>query len=114
MRILIATLLFATGCYHYTFEQRRPAPGERLVRHEERKPTYLNGLVGTGSVSATKYCAAPVRTELQVRATDVLLSIATLLIYTPHTLYVTCGTDPATARRDIDGRGPATTATLSR
>jgi hypothetical protein len=30
------------------------------------------------------------RTELRVTATDVAIGIATLLIYVPHTLYVTC------------------------
>lgn len=78
------------SCYHYTFEHRAVAPGEPLVRHEHRVPTYINGLVGTGSIDVTKDCAQPIRTELQVRPTDVLLSIVTLLIYTPHTLYVVC------------------------
>jgi Bor protein len=87
---LASIIVLATGCYHYTFEQRQPAPGEALIRHERRVPTWLNGLVGTGSVDTAQYCAQPVRTELQVRATDVLLSLVTLLIYTPHTLYVTC------------------------
>jgi len=67
-----------------------------------RKPTWLNGFVGTGRVVTAKYCEDPVRTELQVRATDVLISIATLLIYIPHTLYVTCGVpldDARTAAR---------------
>jgi hypothetical protein len=84
-------LVLASGCYHYSFEQRQPAPGEVLVRHTVRVATWVNGLVGTGRVDTTQYCAQPVRTELQVRATDVLLSLVTLLIYTPHTLYITCG-----------------------
>ena len=47
-------------------------------------------LIGTGKIDVTRYCPDPIRTELQVRATDVLLSMVTLLVYTPHTLYVTC------------------------
>ena len=91
MRALIAIgLATLAGCYHYTFEHRAPKPGERIVRHEHRVPTYINGLVGTGSIDVTRDCAQPIRTELEVRPTDVLLSIVTLLIYTPHTLYVVC------------------------
>jgi hypothetical protein len=86
----VLAVVLAAGCYHYSFEQRQPAPGEVLVRHTVRVPTWVNGLVGTGRVDVTQYCAQPVRTELEVRATDVLLSLVTLLIYTPHTLYITC------------------------
>jgi hypothetical protein len=78
------------GCFHYVFDQRAPRPEEALTRHAIRVPTWLNGFVGTGRVDTTRYCAQPIRTELQVRATDVLISLLTLLIYTPHTLYVTC------------------------
>lgn len=91
MRALSAiTAAVLASCYHYSFEHRAPAPGERVVRHEVRVPTWINGFVGTGSIDVARYCTEPIRTELQVRATDVLLSIVTLLIYTPHTLYVTC------------------------
>jgi hypothetical protein len=89
-----------TGCYHFRFEQQTPPPPPeaRLVTYEERVPTYLNGFIGTGIVDTTRYCARPVRTELRVSALDVLLSVGTLLIYTPHTLSVTCAareTSPA-------------------
>lgn len=90
---LLPLLLLATpGCYRYRFELRPEPPLEntRLVTHEERVPTYLNGFVGTGRVETARYCEHPVRTELEVTATDVLLSVITLLIYTPHTLRVTC------------------------
>src|ERR1041384_2016697 len=80
---LASAVVLAGGCYHYTFEQRQPAPGGALIRPEQRVPTWLNGLVGTGRIDTTQYCAQPVRTELQVRATDVLLSLVTLLINTP-------------------------------
>jgi hypothetical protein len=100
--LVLAIGLVASGCYHYSFEQRAPAPGEQLVRYRERRPTYLNGFVGAGEVDTAKYCADPVRTELRVRASDVLISIATLLIYTPHTLYVTCARAPV-ARASSSG-----------
>lgn len=89
--VLVAVLgVFAcSGCYHYTFQQTRSAPGPTL-RHEIRTPTYLNGFVGNGTVDTTRFCDQPVRTELRVTAVDVLLSVATLFVYTPHTLYVTC------------------------
>jgi hypothetical protein len=85
-----------TGCYHYTFEQSAPrSAGEAaqqrpVVRYKVRRPTWFNGFIGTGTVNTAEFCAQPVRTELRVTGVDVLLSIGTLLIYTPHTLYVTC------------------------
>ncbi len=93
MRALVAfaIALSGAGCYHYQFQQAPPVPpGARLVTHVERRPTYLNGFIGTGKIDTSRFCAEPVRTELRVTATDVLLSVATLLIYTPHTLSVTC------------------------
>lgn len=92
-------LALCASCYRYSFEQRAPAAGEAVVVHKVRAPTYLNGLVGVGRVDTKSYCAEPLRTQLKVTATDVVLSIATLLIYTPHTLYVTCpaGAQTATA-----------------
>jgi hypothetical protein len=98
-RLLLVLPLVATGCYHYTFEQRAPRDPSRLVTHEEHVPTYLNGFVGNGEIDATKYCRDPVRTELRVTATDVLVSAVTLLIYTPHTLYVTCDAEKSSAAR---------------
>ena len=90
----LALLALETGCYHFRFEQqsaRSPKEAEReLVTYEVRPATYLNGFIGTGQVETSRYCEQPIRTELRVTATDVLLSVVTLLIYTPHTLYVTC------------------------
>jgi hypothetical protein len=94
----LALLLLSTaGCYR--FEQRPEPPGAALVTHEERVPTYLNGFLGTGRLETARYCEQPIRTELQVTATDVLLSLVTLLIYTPHTLRVTCEQPPAPETR---------------
>jgi hypothetical protein len=95
---ILVVLLLSSGCYHYSFEQASTAPGRALVTYQARRPTYLNGLIGTGRVDTSRYCADPVRTELRVTTIDVLVSIATLLIYTPHTLYVTCDASE-TARR---------------
>ena len=41
----------------------------------------------------------PVRTERRNYGVDVLLSVGTLLIYTPHTLYVTCDAEKTGAKR---------------
>jgi hypothetical protein len=93
--VLLATALCAgasAGCYHFTFQQQagpRSAEGP-TIRHEVRAPTFLNGFVGNGTVDTSTYCDRPVRTELRVTALDVMISMATLLVYTPHTLYVTC------------------------
>jgi hypothetical protein len=103
MRFLLVAAVLTAGCYHYSFEQRTPAPGEQVVTHVVRAPTFFNGFVDTGRVDTSKYCADPVRTELKVRASDVLISIATLLIYTPHTLYVTC---PAASDITVTRRAP--------
>jgi hypothetical protein len=65
------------------------------VTHVQRRPTWLHGFVGTGTANTLEFCAHPVRTELQVLASDVTISILRLLISTPHTLYVTCGDEPA-------------------
>ncbi len=88
MRAVLLTVALLSGCYHYKFEQS-VARGP-VETYKVRVPTYVNGLVGTGKVNTQAYCAEPVRTELRVETLDVLLSIATLLIYTPHTVYVTC------------------------
>lgn len=84
--VLVAAAL--AGCYHYTFEER-PANGPTIT-YRERRPTWFNGFVGNGRVDTSKYCAHPVKTELRVTASDVALGVGTLLIYTPHTLFVTC------------------------
>ncbi len=106
----MAAPLATGGCYHYTFEQRPmpraqtygPYGRERpVVRFTERVPTWFNGFVGNGRVDTNRYCRDPISTELKVTAKDVLFSALTLLIYTPHTLTVTCAVPegPATARR---------------
>lgn len=86
--IRLAPLLLLAGCYHYRFVHAEPVAD--VVVHRERVPTYLNGFVGTGTVDTAKHCADPVTTELRVTGVDVLISLGTLLIYTPHTLNVTC------------------------
>lgn len=104
MRLLVVLvgLLLSSGCYHYRFRHGPPAGREAgpTVTHVIRSATYLNGFVGTGAIDVGKYCPAPVHTELRVRASDVLLSVVTLLIYTPHTLYVTCPRDAAVTHGD--------------
>jgi hypothetical protein len=91
---LLVPVTAVLGCFHYVHEIHPPAVPEQTITHSERVPTYVNGFIGTGTVDARKYCDDPVRTELRVTAVDVLLSVGTLLIYTPHTLYVTCDAAP--------------------
>jgi hypothetical protein len=95
--LLFAALLVGPGCYHYRFEQEPVAPQSHprsAVRHTIRSGTWINGLVGTGEVDTRLYCERPLSTELRVSALDVLISVGTLLIYTPHTLTVTCPAAP--------------------
>jgi hypothetical protein len=97
-RLLVLVAVFGVlpaGCYHFTFEQAPAPPPVKYVTYEERVGTYLNGFIGNGQVDTRRYCERPARTELRVTGMDVLLGAATLLIYTPHTLYVTCP-EPAT------------------
>lgn len=98
MKRVLALVLLAGGCYHYTFEQR---PDERAsgrpmetVTYVSHPHTWLNGFVGNGRMDARRFCEHPVRTELRVTARDVAIGVGTLLIYTPHTLYVTCEAPP--------------------
>jgi hypothetical protein len=97
--VALAFVVLSGGCYHFSFEQQPPsapsqaAPAPKVndeVTFHERAATYVNGFVGTGRMDAYRYCAHPIRTELRVTAIDVVLGFFTLLIYTPHTLYVTC------------------------
>jgi hypothetical protein len=104
-RLVALAGLLLSGCYHYTFQQRPTPAGTSVVVYSRSVPTYLNGFVGDGTVDTRRYCADPVKTELHVGAVDVVLSIATLLIYTPHTLTVTC---PAS------GQASATSSTTRR
>jgi hypothetical protein len=90
-RVALLGLAVLAGCYHFSFELPRASPASpATITYTERVPTYVNGFVGTGRVDVARYCPDPIRTELHVSAADVLLSIVTLLIYTPHTLSVTC------------------------
>jgi hypothetical protein len=99
MRAALITVALLSGCYHYKFEQS--VSSGPLQTYKVRVPTYVNGLVGTGKVNTAQYCAKPVRTELRVETTDVLLSVVTLLIYTPHTLYITCPAPNGIAMGDV-------------
>jgi hypothetical protein len=87
--ILPALLALAGGCYHYTFAER-PRTGRPTITYSERQPTWAAGFVGHGRMDTAKYCAHPVKTEVRATALDVTLATVTLLVYTPHTLYVTC------------------------
>lgn len=97
-RLPALVLLLTTGCYHFAFEQAAAdvAPNVPTITYTEHPPTFVNGFVGTGRIDVHRYCERPIRTALHVSATDVLVSMATLLIYTPHTLEVVC---PAPAPR---------------
>src|SRR3954463_396645 len=97
MRALAALIVITTGCYHFSYENRPAPPGERLVTYREHTGTWLNGFVGRGRIDVHAYCDSPVRTGLEVSAGDVLVSVLTLLIYTPHTQPVTCPQPATTA-----------------
>ena len=86
---LLLVLPALGGCYRFAFQQE-PDTSRPTVTYTNHPATFVNGFIGTGVIDAHSYCPNPIRTELHVSATDVLVSIATLLIYTPHTLDVVC------------------------
>jgi hypothetical protein len=88
--LLWLVIALTAGCYRYVFEQQPIRTDQPVVTHVARRATWLNGFIGAGEIDVTAYCERPVQTALKVRASDVLISVVTLLIYTPHTLYVTC------------------------
>ncbi len=99
-RIALAAAVLLSGCYHFVFEQTTIPDGRvATVTYRTHRPTWLNGFVGTGRVHTDELCPHPLRTELKVTAVDVLVSAATLLIYTPHTLEVTCEVEPRVTAR---------------
>jgi hypothetical protein len=87
--VLLLALPALGGCYRFAFEQE-PDVSRPTVTYTSHPATFVNGFIGTGTVDAHAYCPHPIRTELHVSAGDVLLAMATLLIYTPHTLDVVC------------------------
>jgi len=101
--LLVLALTWSPGCYRFAFEQRVDRVSEPVATYVERRATFLNGLVGTGRFDTTRYCPAPVRTELRASLADVVLSAVTLLVYTPRTLSVTCPLP--TPNVDVEGRG---------
>jgi hypothetical protein len=101
--LLVFALSWSPGCYRFAFEQRADLMSEPVAIYVERRATYLNGLIGTGRVDTTRYCPAPVRTELRASLADVALSVLTLFVYTPRTLSVSCPLP--TPNVDVDGRG---------
>jgi hypothetical protein len=106
--------LSSSGCYRYAFELAPPPPtGQATVTYVDHPPTFLNGFIGKGRVDAERYCAHPIRTALKVGVMDVLVSVATLLIYTPHTLEVTCPVSE-TAKAAPDPADPGRLGRLGR
>jgi len=83
-------LVASSGCYHYAFDLGPPLGRTATITYVDHPATFLNGFIGKGRVDAQSYCEHPIRTELKVGATDVLVAVGTLLIYTPHTLEVVC------------------------
>lgn len=86
---LLLALPALSGCYRYAFAQE-PDTSRPTVTYTKHPATFVNGFIGTGVVDAHVYCPHPIRTELHVSAGDVLIALATLLVYTPHTLDVVC------------------------
>jgi hypothetical protein len=104
--VSVSALLLARpalgGCYRFAFEQE-PDTGRATVTYTDHPATFVNGFIGTGVVDARAHCPHPIRTELHVSAVDVLVSMATLLIYTPHTLDVVCPSPGAAQRSPLGG-----------
>lgn len=102
---LLLALSALAGCYRFAFQQE-PDTSRSTVTYTKHPATFVNGFIGTGVVDAHEYCPHPIRTELHVSAGDVLISLATLLVYTPHTLDVVCPASEAPSQATTAERVP--------
>jgi hypothetical protein len=102
---LLLALSALSGCYRFAFAQE-PDTSRPTVTYTNHPATFLNGFIGTGVVDAHVYCPHPIRTELHVSAGDVLISLSTLLVYTPHTLEVVCPASEVPLQNTTAERAP--------
>lgn len=92
--VTLATLitLTATGCASQTAHLR---PKQISASHSETQAFFLGGIAQEKTLDAAKVCEGTqnvVKVESKQEASDVVLSVLTLGIYTPRTAKVFCNT----------------------
>jgi hypothetical protein len=90
--LMLCTLLFLTACSSVTV---RPYGGEKVTTepdYKESKDYYLGWLLGEHTVNVSDICGE--RRVMQMQAVsslyDMVVSFASILIYTPRTAKVWC------------------------
>jgi hypothetical protein len=97
-RVLWLLFLYLGGCYHANVETGR-APGNQRIE-KGWASAYLGGIISPDPIDAKAACVNGVaRVETQHSFLNQLVGIATLAIYTPISITVTCATGP-TPQRD--------------
>ncbi len=89
----VVALLATSGCFKATFINPTVVPGET---HEEWTDFFLGGVVGTEDFDVRDFC--PGEAAMVATGGDFLtglVSVATLGIYVPRKVYVTCALLPA-------------------
>jgi Bor protein. len=93
-RLLPLLCLCFAGCYHANVETGR-APGNQRIENGWA-PGYLGGLVSPSPVDAKSSCPNGIsRVETERSFLNGLVAFATLSIYTPMSISVTCAAPPS-------------------
>jgi hypothetical protein len=88
--LLCGALGALTGCYNITYVARSRTPA--AIAHEQKQDFFLWGIVGKQNVDVRALCpTGPAKIKGQQTGVEVLLAIITLGIYTPRSVFVTCG-----------------------
>jgi hypothetical protein len=89
--ILVLSALFV-GCSTVTISDKTMSKTTRQPDWEESKPFYLGGLIGETEVDVTEQCKGKTPKQIQTQNTfkDGLLTVVTLLIYTPRSIKIWC------------------------
>ena len=102
-RGLLLCAIALGGCYRATFI--RDPQVVRGVEHDQWNHFFIFGLVGETDLDVRQFCPDGRVAEVQTQANFLngLVSIVTIGIYTPRTVYVTCAGGPSRAVLEIDG-----------
>ena len=96
-RILPLLCLCLGGCYHASVETGR-APGNEKIE-KGWASAYLGGVVSPQPIDTKATCANGIsKVETQHSFLNQLVGVATLAIYTPFSITVTCAAGPAPQR----------------
>jgi hypothetical protein len=97
--LVLAAALASSGCYKATFVED-PSDLDREPTHEETTDHFVFGVIGEHDYDASKVCpngASVVRTG--GNGVTGLATVATLGIYSPRKVYVTCAEKRPSSRQ---------------